>query len=329
MRYRYTAPSPAGQQPPLVLVSEAGPGGSWPDRSLTPKGQGCWGVAPSLIPQRPGDRVTTHRRDALTQTRLLRSGDLPPVDVPAVEEEARRDLGRARAEASHALKTATCRLKAFLRRQDSRSMGRANWDAAHLRGRSEVVCPTLAQQIVFQESGHTGTEPTTRLARLEQARTDQGQTWRLAPVVDALQARRGVQGTVAVTTGAERGDLTRFDTPRQRMHSLGFTPAAYSTGERRRQGGSTKTGHTPARRALIDGAWAYRYPATVRLHLQLRLAKVAKPIQDRRWKAQGRLCKRSRPLSARGKPPNQVVVAMARELRACMWAIAQEVPLAP
>ena len=107
--------------PPLVLVSEAGPGGSWLDRSLTPKGQGCWGVAPSLIPQRPGDRVTTHRRDALTRARLLRSGDLPPVDVPAVEEEARRDLGRARAEALHDRKPAQCRLQALLLRHASRS----------------------------------------------------------------------------------------------------------------------------------------------------------------------------------------------------------------
>jgi hypothetical protein len=90
------------------------------------------------------------------------------------------------------------------------------------------------QQSVFQENIRAVTEHTERLERLEQALTDQEQPWRLAPVVDALQALRGGQGTVAVTTVAELGDLTRVDTPRPLMHSLDVTLAAYSTGERRR-----------------------------------------------------------------------------------------------
>jgi transposase len=111
-------------------------------------------------------------------------------------------------------------------------------------------------------------------------------------VVDALQALRGVQFTVAVTTVAELGDLTRFENPRQLMSYLGLTPSEYSTGERRRQGGLTKAGNTHARRALIEGAWASRYPAKVSRPLQLRLEKVPKPIQDMSWQAQVRLCKR-------------------------------------
>jgi transposase len=148
-------------------------------------------------------------------------------------------------------------------------------------------------------------------------------------VVDALQALRGVPCTVALPPVAALGDLTRFDHPRQLMHSLGFTPSEYSTGERRRQGGITKTGNTHARRALIAGAWAARSPATIRRHLQLRLEKVPQPIQDMSWQAQVRLCKRYRQLSARGKPPNHVVVASARERSAFMGAMAQEVPLTP
>jgi transposase len=155
------------------------------------------------------------------------------------------------------------------------------------------------------------------------------QTWRLAPVVDALQALRGGPCTVAVTTVAARGDLTRFDHPRQRMNSLGFTPSAYSPGERRRQGGITKTGNSHARRALVEGAWASRSPAKVSRHLQLRLEKVSKPMPESSWKAQIRLCKRDRQLSARGNNTNQVVVAIARALRALMWAMAQEVALTP
>ena len=313
----------------LIFVYEAGPCGYWLYRYLTKKGHVCWVIAPSLIPKKPGDRVKTNRRDAIKLARLMRSGDLTPVYVPKVEDEAIRDLCRAREDAIRDRKAAKFRLKAFLLRHDIRYTGRATWSPAHLRWLSEVVCPTPAQQIVFQEYIRAVNEHTERLERLEQELTDQVETWRLAPVVEALQALRGVQFTVAVTTVAELGDLTRFDNPRQLMNYLGLTPSEYSTGERRRQGGITKTGNTHARRALIEGAWAYRYPAKISRHLQLRLEKVPKPIQDISWKAQVRLCKRYRQLSARGKNPNQVVVAIARELSAFMWAIAQEVPLTP
>jgi transposase len=148
-------------------------------------------------------------------------------------------------------------------------------------------------------------------------------------VVEALQALRGVQFTVAVTTVAELGDLTRFDNPRQLMNYLGLTPSEYSSGTRRQQGSITKTGNTHARRALVEGAWAYRYPANVSRHLQLRLETQPKVIQDISWKAQVRLCKRYRKLLARGKHANQVVVAIARELVGFMCAIAKEVTVTP
>ena len=120
----------------------------------------------------------------------------------------------------------------------------------------------------------------------------------------------------------------RFDNPRQLMSYLGLTPSEYSSGAHRRQGGITKTGNSHARRALIEGAWAYRYPAKVSRHIQLRLEKLPKAIQDIGWKAQVRLCKRYRRLIARGKHANKVVVAIAREMAAFVWAIARIVEVA-
>jgi transposase len=313
----------------LVFVYEAGPCGYWLYRYLTKKGHVCWVVAPSLIPTKAGDRVKTNRRDAIQLARLLRSGDLTPVYVPQVEDEAVRDLSRAREDALRDLKTAKHRLKAFLLRHDIRYTGRATWSPAHLRWLSEIVCPTPAQQIVFQEYVRAVTEHSERLGRLEQELHAPVHTWHLRPVVDALQALRGVQFTVAVTLVAELGDLARFDKPSQLMRYLGLTPSEYSTGDHRRQGAITKTGNAHARRALIEGAWAYRYPAKVSRHLQLRLEKLPKPIQDISWKAQVRLCKRYRQLLARGKHVNRVVVAIARELSAFMWAIAQQIAVTP
>jgi transposase len=313
----------------LVFVYEAGPCGDWLYRYLSKKGYVCWVVAPSLIPKKAGDRVKTDRRDAIQLARLMRSGALTPVYVPTVEDEAIRDLCRAREDAIADRKAAKFRLKAFLLRHDIRYTGQATWGPAHLRWLSEVVCPTPAQQIVFQEYVRAVTEHTERLPRLEQELQEHVKSWRLHPVVEALQALCGVQFTVAVTTVAALGDLTRFENPRQLMQYLGLIPSEYSTGERRRQGAITKAGHTHARRARVEGAWAYRYPAKVSRHLPLRLETQPKVIQDLSWKAQVRRCQRDRRRLARGKHANQVVVAIARELVGFMWAIAKQVPVTP
>jgi transposase len=311
----------------LVFVYEAGPCSYWLYRYLTQTGYDCWVVAPSLIPKQAGDRVKTDCHDARQLARLMRAGDLTPVDVPRVDDEAIRDLSRAREESIRDLKAAKYRLIDFLLRQDIRDTGQAHGSPAPLRWLAEVVCPTPAQPIVFQEYVRAITEHTERLQHLEQALQERVKTWRLVPVIEALQALRGVQFTVAVTTVAELGDLTRFTNPKQLMSDVGLTPSEYSSDPRRSQGGITKTGHSHARRALVEGAWAYRDPAKGSRHLHLRLEQLPKPIQDLSWKAQVRLCKRYRQPMARGKNAHQVVVAIARELVAFMWAIAREIAL--
>jgi transposase len=132
-----------------------------------------------------------------------------------------RDLTRAREDTLSDRQAAKFRLQACWLRHDSRYTGRANWSPAHLRWLSEVICPTPAPQIVLQEDVRAVNEHTERLQRLAQELPDHVPAWRLHPVVAALQALRGVQGTVAVTRVAEMGDLTRFDTPRALMKCLG------------------------------------------------------------------------------------------------------------
>ena len=313
----------------LIFLSEAGPCGDWLSRSLTTKGYDCWVVAPSLIPKNPGDRVTTDRRDAVPLARLARSGDLTAVSVPQVEDEAIRDLPRAREETLSDLKDATFRLQAFLLRHDIRDVGRAHWGPAHLRWLSEVGCPTPAQPMVFPEDVRAVHEHRERLERLAQERHEPVRVWRVSPVVEALQALRGGPLTVAVTLVAAMGDLTRCESPRELRKFLGLIPAEYASGEPRRQGSMTHAGNRHARRVLVEGAWAYRSPAKVSRPLHLRLENQPKVIQDISGKAQVRLCQRYRRLVARGKHAKVVTVAMARELAGCLRAMAQEVPLIP
>ena len=312
----------------LVFAYEAGPCGYGLYRYLTKKGLTCLVVAPTLIPKKAGDRVKTDRRDALLLARLLRSGDLKSVYVPSVEDEAIRDLSRAREDVIDDLKASKFRLTSFLLRLDIRYSGKADWNDAHLRYLARVVCPTPAQQVVFQEYLTCVCEHMERVNRIDAELEAQVKAWRLFPVVEALQALRGVQQVVAVTMVAEVGDLTRFDNPRQLMDYLGLVPSEHSTGEKRRQGAITKAGNQHARRALVEGAWAYRYPAKVSPSIRKRVEKVPKSIQDIAWKAQVRLCRRYRSLTSRGKNSNVAVVAVARELAGFMWAIAREVPIA-
>ena len=280
------------------------------------------------MPKKAGDRVKTHRRDAMQLARLARAGDRTAVSGPKVAEAAMRDLTRAREETLSDCQDAQLRLQAFLLRHAIRSTGQAPGGPAPLRWRSEGVCPPPAPPIVFHASVRAVPAHPERLQRLDQELHEHVQAWRLHAVVEALQALRGVPCTVAVTMVAAIGDLTRFDTPRALMKCLGLIPSEYSSGERRHQGSITKAGNTHARRALVEGAWASRYPAKVSRHVQLRLEKQPKMIQDISWKAQVRLCKRYRQLVARGKHANIVTVAIARELVGFMWAIAKQLPVA-
>jgi hypothetical protein len=122
------------------------------------------------------------------------------------------------------------------------------------------------------------------------------------------------------------GELTRVENPRARMTVLGLTPSAYASGAQRRQGAITNAGHPHARRALVEGAWAYRDPAKVSRHLPRRRAQQPTSIQDISWKAQVRRCTRYRRLVSRGQHAHVVTVALARELAGFLWAIASEVP---
>jgi transposase len=130
--------------PTLVFAYEAGPCGYGLYRDLTGQGFACQVVAPSLIAKKPGDKVKTDRRDAVELARLLWSGDLTRVYVPAVEDEAIRDLCRARDAARLTLKNAKLRLKAFLLQLGLHDVGRADWTDAHRRYLAKIVCQTPA-----------------------------------------------------------------------------------------------------------------------------------------------------------------------------------------
>ncbi len=312
----------------LHFVYEAGPCGYEIYRHLTKKGFQCAVVAPSMVPKRSGNRIKTDRRDAEALARLHRAGELTPIYVPREDDEAMRDLSRAREDASKAQRTARQRLGAMLLRHGYRYPGKKSWTPAHMRWLSDITMPHPAQQIALQEYIHAVIECTTREDRLTEQMLSLLPQWRMAPVVAALQALRGVASIVAITTIAEIGDVRRFENPRQLMAYLGLVPSEYSSGNSISRGGITKTGNGHVRRVLVEAAHTYCHPARVSRLLLKRQEGLPRHICDIAWKAQVRLCGRYRKLMAKGKLKNKVVTAIARELSGFIWAIAREVQVA-
>ena len=235
-----------------------------------------------------------------------------------------RDLVRAREAAADDLRRKRQQLLSFLLRHSRIYSGGGHWTLAHRRW---LACQTFehaAQQIVFQEGIDAIEDALERLRRLEKQLALVVPEWSMAPVVEAYQAMRGASFLVAVTFAAEIGDVRRFDRPRQLMSFLGLVPAERSTGDTIRRKGLTLAGNRRARRALIEAAWTYRYPARVSETLRARLEGLPKPVRDIAWKAQVRLCARYRRLSAMGKKLPIVVAAIAREMAAFLWAIGRE-----
>ena len=270
----------------LHSVYEAGPCGYWIYRLLTSLNQCCYVIAPSLIPKKPGDHIKTDKRDALKLAKLLKSEDLTPIYVPEPEDEAVRDLSRARETAMKDLKDAKYQLKALLLRNNINTTIKDNWSLMHLRWLAELILPSSYQQIVLQEDVSTITERLKRLKRLDNELTHQVKNWRYYPVVKALQAMRGVRLLVATGVIAELGDLTRFDHPRKLMSYLGLVPSEHSSGGKRRQGAITKCGNSRARRLLVEGAHSYKHNANISKEMQLRQEGLPKQIIDIAWQAQ-------------------------------------------
>ena len=313
----------------LHFCYEAGPTGYGLYRQIVALGHACIVVAPSLIPRRSGDRVKTNRRDALSLARLLRAGELTAVWVPDETHEAVRDLVRTRAIAVEDYRRKRQHVTSFLLRHGRSYDGKTSWRGRHKRWLDGQNFIHPAQRFAFQEMLNAVQATVDRINRLEAALIEIVPQWTMAPVVSAFQAMRGIQFMTAVTMVSEAGDLRRFDHPRQLMAFLGLVPSERSTGETKRQGGITKAGNSSARKALVEAAWTYRHAAGMGVQHQQRQAALPEQVRAIAWKAQTRLCARYRRLMAKGKRATVVVVAIAREIAAFLWAIAHQVAPLP
>lgn len=309
----------------LQVCYEAGATGYELYRLFLRLGIDCIVVAPSLIPQRPGDRVKTDRRDALRLAQLLRAGELVSIYVPTEEDEALRDLVRAREDAKEDQLRARHRLTKFLLRHDLRApVGVRKWTARYREWLDRLTFSQNSSRTVFREYLHHLDEIEQRLKRLHEEIHAQATESVHAPMIQALQSLRGVAEITATSLVAEIGSFSRFAHPRQLMSYAGLVPSESSSGDLRRQGAITKTGNTHLRRVLVEAAWSYRYPPALKGEIRKRQEGQSKEVQAISWKAQNRLHKKYCRLMGKGKPGGKAVTAVARELLGFIWAITRQ-----
>jgi len=313
-----------GAEPKCVY--EAGPCGYHIYRSLKSKGIDCVVIAPSLIPKKSGNRIKTDRRDAESLAKLHRAEELTAVYVPAIEDEALRDLVRVREDSVNALKKAKQQLGAFLLRHHICYSGKSKWSKAYFNWLADISMPHPAQQITLQEYIDMIQDGKKRVEHIsEQIKQLSGQT-KLNTLNISLQSLRGVSQIVSAVVVSELGDLTRFESPSKLMAYLGLVPSQHNSGDKKRPGKITKTGNGHVRRALVEAAQAYRLPARKSRAIAKRNEGLPQEIRRIAWQAQVRLCGRYQRMVFRGKNSNLVKTAIARELAGFMWAIAHTIP---
>lgn len=289
--------SPDGEV--MNFCYEAGPCGYELYHQLRRLGHQCEVVAPSLIPRKAGVRIKTDRRDALMLAKLYADGSLTPVWVPDKEQEAMRDLSRAREDFKQMETKARQRLGAFLLRNGKVYPGKSKWTQAYWRWLETVTLETAVQHIVLQEYVQAVREAQRRVQALEGQIRLAIRGWSLEPVVQALMAMRGSSLVTAVTIVAELGDISRFRGPRQLMAYLGLV--------------------------LVESAWNYRFMPRKTRDIQKRAEQTSEAVQAIAWEGQKRLCGRYQSLLRAGKAKQQVTAAVAREMCGFIWAIACEV----
>lgn len=315
----------SGMPGPLLVVYEAGPTGFHLARELTGAGIECLVAAPSKLQRPAGERVKTDERDALHLARLAQLGQVVACRVPTLEEEATRDLVRARTDARQELTSAKLRLLDLPLRYGHRyPHGHRNWTERHLAWLRGLRDGAPAGFVAALDAGlEAVAQATARRDRLNEEILTAARTSPFAPVVTRLGCLRGIGPLTGLALAVEIGDWDRF-TGRSIGSFLGLTPSEYSTGQSRRLGGITKTGNAHARTLLVEAAWHHAKPLSTSPTSAVFVRQQTAPTDARLRGHHGnqRLHQRWRQFRARKKQPTIANTAIARELAGWCWSLA-------
>lgn len=285
----------------------------------------CEVIAPSLIPAKPGERIKTDRRDARKLAELYRAGVLTAVSPPTPAQEAIRDLCRCREDVRADLARWRHRLvKMLVRRGYVFNSTSRLWSEVHRRWLADIVFDDETDRIIVAEYRLAIEHAERRLRAMNAEIEKAAQLPLYREHVAWLRCFHGIDTTVAMIFVAELHGIERFESPRALAAYLGLVPSLYSSGDKAHRGGITKTGNGHIRRALVQACWQYRHRAAVGPALRARREGQPERVLTIAEEAQRRLTTRYRRLTERGKTPNKVIIAIARELVGFLWAALRE-----
>lgn len=321
--------APLGDPAGIQICYEAGPTGYGLCRSLRQLGYDCQVVAPARTPSVPSDRVKTDRRDALKLAEFLATGHLTFIRIPTPEEDALRDLIRAREDLKIKETNTKRQLSSMMLRHGrvfskENGGGKSHWTLLHLEWLDRQVfdheASNIAKLSYITQVRYLGE----CIADLDKRIAEVASTIERADLVRGFQAFKGIKVLTAATIVAEIGDLRRFATAKQFASFLGLTPSEHSSGGSRNRGSITKAGNGRVRRLLVEAAWAYWRSPHISRELTARSEGVSEPVRAIAWRAQQRLHKRLRALQHRHVPMKKALIAVTRELACAIWAVGQE-----
>ncbi|WP_245603736.1 IS110 family RNA-guided transposase [Intrasporangium oryzae] len=304
-----------------AVAYEAGPTGYGLYRALTAAGIDCLVAAPSKLIRPAGDRVKTDSRDAVLLARLLRMGEIVPVVVPTVAQESARDLVRAREDVRGELMRARHRVGKLLLRHGHVYSGGATWNSVHDAWLRRVRFEQAGTRAAFENAYESVQLATTRRDRLDAAIAAMAGDSEYTDVTRRLACLRGIATLTAFSLAVEIGDWHRL-TGGTIGSYLGLVPSEHSTGEKRSQGGVTKTGNSHARRLLIESAWHHKPRYSPGKTILDRWALAPAPVVARADAGNRRLHHRWVQLETRKKKHTITTTAVARELAGWCWSLA-------
>ncbi len=316
---------PLGSPAEVQICYEAGPTGYGLVRRLRELGYDCQVVAPAKTPKVASDRVKTDRRDALKLADFLRSAHLTFIRVPTPEEEALRDLIRAREDIKIKETNSKRQLNSMMLRHGRIfRAGKSLWTKRHFDW-------VEAQDFEFDASREAKDTYVGEVRRYQQLILDLdrrieevSRTVSRASLINALRAFKGIKTLTAATIVAEVGDLRRFPSAGQFASFLGLTPSEHSSGDSRNRGRITKAGNRRLRRMLVESAWAYWRSPHVSRELEARSRGVSGEVRELSWNTQKRLYRRLRAMQHRRMSAKKALVAITRELACAIWALGQQ-----
>jgi len=306
---------------PVAVTYEAGPTGFGLYRAITAAGFRCEVAAPSKLTRPAGDRVKTDAKDALLLAQLLQVGQIVPVRVPSITQEAARDLVRAREDVRGDLMRARHRVSKLLLRHGHVYYGGDAWTGKHTAWLNSIRFDQPATQAAYEADREAVDFAVARRARLDAAIAAMAADSEFTAVTRRLCCLRGIATLTGFALAVELGDWERF-TGASIGAYLGLVPSEHSSGDSRRQGAITKTGNSHARRLLVEAAWQHKSQYKVGAVLRARWEQATPAARARAHLGNQRLHHQWVKYATRRKKHTVANTAIARELAGWCWSLA-------